>query len=173
MSILEQFLEAIEYRINDAWEHQWASYTNGQTLSSSNQFGTMSVVFDRETQTVIEITATTELEARKQCAYRWMNPDFKDAIYEEAGRRNVSPTEAFERMDYIDLEVVEDVLEKGKAILADEEFDERVQVPLDLDSDVLLELMIMAHNRDITFNQLIEEALLKVIAETQPNNSAE
>ena len=37
--------------------------------------------------------------------------------------------------------------------------DGKVDVVLDLEQDLLYELMIMAHNRDITLNQLIETIL--------------
>ena len=37
--------------------------------------------------------------------------------------------------------------------------DGKVDVVLDLEQDLLYELMIMAHNRDITLNQFIETIL--------------
>ena len=37
--------------------------------------------------------------------------------------------------------------------------DGKVDVVLDLEQDLLYELMIMAHNQDITLNQLIETIL--------------
>lgn len=173
MSILQQFMEAVEYRINDAWEHQWRSYENGQVLGYVNGFAAMKIVFNRETQEVIELTATTELDSEHDYAYRWINPDYKDAIFNEAESRNVAKDEAWEGFSYVDLELVEDLLEKGVAMLKNEDFDKRVQIPLDLEDDVLLELFKQAHARDITLNQLMEEALLKVIAEAQPKNSSE
>jgi predicted HicB family RNase H-like nuclease len=50
-----------------------------------------------------------------------------------------------------------------------EEFDNRVQVPLDLDDDLMMQLFMEAHKRDITLNQLVEEILKKVIAESELN----
>ena len=41
--------------------------------------------------------------------------------------------------------------------------DGKVDVVLDLDKDLLYELMLMAHERDITLNQLIETILSEYI----------
>lgn len=53
--------------------------------------------------------------------------------------------------------------------------DGKVDMELDLDEDLLFELMIRAHQKDITLNQLIEEILINVMesrknAEVQPES---
>lgn len=170
MDILQQFLIAIQYRITDAWEHQWSAYKGAQALGCINEFAAMTVVFSREDQTVIEITVSSEMEAETEAAYRWMNPDYRDAIFAEADQRGVDCNEAFEGCEYIDLEVVDDVLEKGVAMLANTKYDPRIQIPLDLEDHQLLELFKAAHERDITFNQYMEEVLEKVISEGDPED---
>jgi hypothetical protein len=171
MNILEQFLKAVEYKITDAWQHQWKSYNDAQVLGCENEFASMSIMYDRRDQTVIEISVSTELEARAQHAYRWLNPDYRDAIMAEADSRGVNKMQAFDGLDYIDLDVVEDILEKGKALLANEVFDTRVQIPLEFSEEELMRYFRMAHERDITLNQLISEALMRVITDSQPKNS--
>jgi predicted HicB family RNase H-like nuclease len=47
--------------------------------------------------------------------------------------------------------------------------DGKVDVVLDLDKDLLYELMLMAHERDITLNQLIETILKEYIKNEQSN----
>jgi predicted HicB family RNase H-like nuclease len=47
--------------------------------------------------------------------------------------------------------------------------DGKVDVVLDLDKDLLYELMLMAHERDITLNQLIETILREYIKNEQNN----
>jgi hypothetical protein len=44
-----------------------------------------------------------------------------------------------------------------------ESFDDRIQVPVELDDDTLLKLSMEAHKRDITLNKLIEEILRELI----------
>jgi len=41
--------------------------------------------------------------------------------------------------------------------------DEKVEIPIDLSEKDLLFLMIQAHERDITFNQYVEEILLEFL----------
>jgi len=49
------------------------------------------------------------------------------------------------------------------SIKAGEKYDTRVEVPLELDDETSFKLMKMAHERDITFNQMVEEVLRTVI----------
>ena len=46
-------------------------------------------------------------------------------------------------------------------------------VELNLDKELLFDLMLMAHERDITLNQLIEEALREFIKLNQPQYEAD
>ncbi|CAB4130251.1 hypothetical protein UFOVP116_345 [uncultured Caudovirales phage] len=41
--------------------------------------------------------------------------------------------------------------------------DDRVSVPLNLNNDELFQLMLMAHERDITLNKLAEEILREAL----------
>jgi predicted HicB family RNase H-like nuclease len=77
----------------------------------------------------------------------------------EATRRNVNHVEAWEDVNYVSLEVVDDFYQKASAIMAGVEYDTRVSVPIELPDEELFQLMRMAHERDITLNQLVEEAL--------------
>jgi len=167
MEILQQFMEAVGYRLNDAWEHQWASYTNGQALGFTNEFADLQIVFNRETQEAIEISARSESAAIKEHYYRWINPDYLDEIKAESERRGIPFKQALDDTEYTDLDLVEDILEKGTAMLLNEEFDERVMVPLDIGDAELLEIFKAAHKRDMTLNQFIEEALKNLISEEE------
>ena len=48
-------------------------------------------------------------------------------------------------------------------MVAGEDYDTRVSVTIDLSDADMLTLMKMAHDRDITFNQLVEEVLQAAI----------
>ena len=41
--------------------------------------------------------------------------------------------------------------------------DNRVTIEIDLDEDLLYQLMLMAHEQDITLNQLVEQILRKYL----------
>ena len=48
-----------------------------------------------------------------------------------------------------------------------------MKVPLDLSRDELFKLMEMAHERDITLNQMVEEILWQVINQRERNKIME
>ncbi len=99
------------------------------------------------------------------------NPEFKAAFDAEVEDRELLDM-AWERDDgspvkYIDLDVEEDFMEKAYAICNDQEYDTRVQVPVNFTDEELLRYMTLAHERDITFNQLVEEALMAAIKQAE------
>ena len=57
--------------------------------------------------------------------------------------------------------------------MADDKLEGKSTVELNLDKEMLYELMLMAHERDITLNQLIEEALREFIKLNQPQYEAD
>ena len=66
---------------------------------------------------------------------------------------------------------IEDFLEKASAIFKGQPFDTRVSVPLDLNDEELFAMMKLAHQRDITLNQLMVEVLQAAIDNnTQDHN---
>jgi predicted nuclease with TOPRIM domain len=98
-------------------------------------------------------------------AYRMINPKFQKKHATEAEMRNVNLNEAWDDVDYVDLDVVDDFIQKALAIRAGEDYDTRVQVEVDFSDEELLQYMKMAHERDMTFNELVEEALRHAISE--------
>jgi hypothetical protein len=92
-----------------------------------------------------------------------INPDFKVAHAEEASQRDVNLGEAWDDVNYVDLDVDDDFIQKGLAIRDGEDYDTRVQIEVDFDDAELLAYMKIAHDRDITFNQLVELALKEAI----------
>jgi predicted HicB family RNase H-like nuclease len=51
--------------------------------------------------------------------------------------------------------------------MSEEKLDGKSTIELTLDKELLFDLMFMAHERDITLNQLIEEALRLFIEEQE------
>ena len=54
-------------------------------------------------------------------------------------------------------------MEKISAVVAGEPYDERVQIQVDFSDEDLLQYMKLAHSMDITFNELVEQALREAI----------
>lgn len=163
-NLLEQFLKAIQYRITGGSEFGWECYgPNSHHLDHDVGYGgrySMSLIFDRVNQTAYEMNFVDE---EKTLAYRWINPEFRDAYVAEAKRRNVNECEAYEGCDFTDVEIPEDVLEKITCVMRGEEYDPRVTISIELPDSGIYELMKMAHARDITLNQLMVEILEKYI----------
>jgi hypothetical protein len=118
------------------------------------------VIFDTKTETVYEVQAHDYVHNR---AYRLINPEFKFQHDDESAERNISIDTAWDDVNYIDLDVDDDFIQKGLAIRAGEDYDTRVQIEVNFDDAELLEYMKIAHDRDITFNELVEIALREAI----------
>lgn len=168
MITLKDFMEVVGYRITEGSDYGWTCFGhNAYSLDSWNgdQNGhSVSVTFDTKTQVVYQ---TEVYDYTNERAYRLINPDYLDAFKNEALSRGVSANEAWEDVNYIDLETDEDFLEKAYAIVNDQAYDTRVQIPVNFTDEELLTYMKMAHDRDITFNQLVEEALREAIAQAK------
>jgi len=133
----------------DSWNGEWDETGN-----------TITMVFDTKTQVVYQMEAW---DYKRNREYRWINPDFKAAFEAESKQRGISLTESLDDRNFIDLETEEDILEKSRAIVRGEEYDTRVSVPINLTEAETLALMLMAHEQDITFNQLMVNVLQAAI----------
>jgi hypothetical protein len=161
MITIENFLNTVGHRISGGSEYQWECFgSNARYLDSEfpDRY-CASIVFDTQTQVVYEATVCDYSANR---AYRWLNPDFKSAYDAEAQHRNADQ-EAWDTVGYTDLDVTEDWLTKTRAIVNGESYDTRITVPLEMSDDEMLRLMTMAHEQDITLNQLVEQILTVAI----------
>jgi hypothetical protein len=165
MLTLPEFFELIEHRVTGGSEFQWQCYGHhAYVIDSDGANHHFSVVFDRDNQTVYEVTVCDYVNDR---AYRMINPDFKFGHDDEAAGRGVPANQAWHDVLYVDLDVADDFIQKSQAIRDGKSYDTRVQLELDLDDDLLFGLMKLAHQQDITLNQLIEQILTEMIDRTR------
>lgn len=159
---LRELFEAFDYHVSGGSQYQWncfgpyARYLDFE-IDEGKVVG--SVIFDTVNQTVYQ----AEVWPTEGNPYRWTNPAFIDACKQEFKDNKVDWSNAFDDTKFVDLEVEKDFIEKATAIANGLEFDTRVQVPLDLDDDLLMKLFTMAHERDITLNQMVEEILTQML----------
>jgi len=157
MITVKEFMEIVQHRITEGGDYGWQCYgPNAYRLDSwsGDQDGhSVSIVFDTQTQAVYEVTA---YDYSRERAYRLINPDYRAAFDREAVYRGVEANEAWDEVNYVDLEADDDFIQKAQAIVANRDYDTRVEVPLELDEDTLFGLMKMAHEQDITLNTLVE-----------------
>lgn len=162
MITIKDWMETVGYRITEGSDYGWNCYgENSYCLDSWNRIqegNSLSIVFDTITQTVYEVQAHDYLNHR---SYRIINPEYQEAYRREAKVRDVDPDCAWDNVNYVDLETDEDWMEKAQAIVDGVDYDTRVQIPIELPESDLLELFKLAHKRDITLNQLVEEIIIK------------
>ena len=164
MISLKEWMELVDYRITEGSDYGWQCYGHDAHMLDSwngDQDGhSFTVIFDTKTQTVYEVQAHDYVHNR---AYRLINPDFISAHDDESNGRGIEINNAWDDVDYVDLDVDDDFIQKGLAIRAGEAYDTRVQIEVNFDDSELLEYMKIAHDRDITFNELVEIALQEAI----------
>lgn len=165
MITLKEFMELVDYKITEGSEYCWECFgSNAYSLSYWNQDHnghSVCIIFDTRTHGVYAVEACDYKHNR---AYRLINPDYKTDHDNESTGRDVDANQAWDDVNYVDLEVDEDFLNKAQSIISGEDYDTRIDMPLRLDNDALFELMKTAHEQDITLNQLVEDVLCNVIA---------
>jgi hypothetical protein len=165
---MKEWMELVGYKITEGGDYGWQCYgPNAYCLDSWNGVHgkggySFSIVFSTKTQKVYEVSVCDYTNDR---AYRMVAEDKKKKHRKEAVELGVDLNQAWDDIAYIDLDVDDDFIQKCLAIRDGEDYDTRVSVPVDFSDEELLQYMKLAHERDITFNALVEEALRYAIEE--------
>lgn len=176
---LKEFLEAVKYHITSGDEYIWdnygstARYLDYDVRDDAAGHVSASAVYNSDTQTIYEMQVW-DTSAKRE--YRWIDPEFVEAHKAECKKRGVSHKQSLDGREFIDLDLVGDILEKITAIVEHKPYDTRVQIELDLADKDLSALMLLAHEQDITLNALIikilEDAINSAYAEVRQNKFA-
>jgi hypothetical protein len=153
MITLKEWMEVANYRITEGGDYYGFGIVN-YSLSSWNgeQDGySLEIIFDPKTQEVHQVEAC---DYKHQRAYRLTNLESKE--------ENPSK-EAWDDVQWVDLESDDDWIQKAQAIVAGEDYDTRVSIPIDLPEAELMVLFKAAHAADMTFNDFIEQILRDAI----------
>jgi hypothetical protein len=163
--IMQRFMEIINYRITSGSAFNWKCFGPNSYCfdgTDSNNYN-ISINFDTKTQDVYQLEVC---DYRNDRAYRWTNSDYRQAHDEEAKTQAFSPgreDQAWDDVNYVSVETVDEFFEKATAIVQGQDYDERVSITIELPNDLVFELMKKAHELDITFNQLVEKILREAI----------
>lgn len=164
MITMKEWMELVSYRITEGSAYGWQCYgSDAYTLDSWNgdhDGHSFSIIFDTKTQEVFEVQAHDYLHQR---AYRMVNEDFQKKMRKEAKKRNVNKDEAWDDVDYVDLEVDDDFIQKCLAIAAGEDYSTDISVPIDLPDDLLMFAFKQAHEKNMTFNDFINQVLREFV----------
>jgi hypothetical protein len=168
MITMKEWMELVDYRITEGSDYGWQCYgDNSYALDSWNGVHgkggySFSIVFSTKTQKVYEVSVCDYTNDR---AYRMINPSKIEKHNKEAESRDVNLNEAWDDVDYVDLEVDDDFIQKCLAIKAGKDYENTVSVPLDLPDDMLLEAAMNAHRQNITLNEYINNVLKDLLEE--------
>jgi hypothetical protein len=168
MITMKEWMELVDYKITEGSGYSWQCYgPNAYCLDSWNGVHgkggySFSIVFSTKTQKVYEVSVCDYTNDR---AYRMIVGNKRDKHTAESTERGVNLNEAWDDVDYMDLEVDDDFIQKCLAIKDGEDYDTRISVPLDLPDDLLLEAAMNAHRQGITLNDYINDALMELVDE--------
>jgi len=166
MISMKEFMELVDHKITEGSDYGWQCFgPNSYQLSSWNGIRgkggwSANIVFSTKSQKVYTVEVCDYTNGR---AYRIINPDYVKKYNKESKDRGVTGNQAWDDVNYVDLDVDDDFIQKCLAILAGEEYDTRVQITVDFSDEDLLQYMKLAHERDITFNEFVTQALSEAI----------
>ena len=155
MITLKEWMEVANYRITEGGDY--FAYGGAYALTSWNgdQDGySIEIIFSPRTQEVYEVQACDYKHNR---AYRLVHGNYRDEKLND---------EAWDDVNWIDLESDDDWIQKALAIVAGEDYDTRVTIPLDLPEAELMVLFKAAHAEDMTFNDFVEKVLREALADS-------
>ena len=168
MLTIKEWMELVDYRITEGSDFQWDCYGHRVYVLDSwngihdNGGYSFSIVFSTKDQEVYEVSVCDYTNNR---AYRMINEDYQKKMRKEAKRRHVDKDQAWDDVNYVDLDVDDDFIQKSLAIKAGEGYDTRVSIALDIPEDELLVIFKAAHAMDLTFNEFVEQACISAIEE--------
>ena len=159
--------QVLEHKISGGSDYQWACYGPDAryldyTISGIDVTGC--AIYDTKTQEIYEASLC---DGPNDVAYRWTNPDHDKAHRKEAKKRGVNPDQAWDDVDYTELSVDEWIQAAldlvSESPVEEEHLDLRettdTTVEINLDDSELLQLCMLAHERDITLNALVNNIL--------------
>ena len=162
MITMKEWMELVDYKITEGSDYGWECYgPNAYCLDSWNGVHgkggfSFSVVFSTKSQKVYEVSMCDYTNNR---AYRMINPKNVEKHRKEAEHKSVLANQAWDDVNYVDLEVADDFFQKALAIKAGEDYSTDISVPIDLPDDLLLFAFKAAHAENMTFNDWMNQML--------------
>ena len=158
MITFKQWMELVDYRVTEGsdWHCNIPGLYSLTSWNGDHNGYSSNIVFDPANNQRVYLVEICDYKNNR--AYRMKNDTLE------------SDKQAWDDVDYVDLDVDEDFIEKAQAIIAGETYDTRVKISVEFSDEELLKYMKMAHDLDITFNQLVEQAIREAIKQHQEDN---
>ena len=159
MLTIKEWMELVDYRITEGSDFWPEGNFEGRQLYSLSAWNgdhdgwSFNIGFDPQDDQRVYVVEVCDYKNNR--AYRLADSSLKMS------------KQAWDDVNYVDLEEDDDFIQKAMAITAGEDYDTRVDVPLNVPDDVLFELMKRAHEQDVTLNQLVEDILWTAIRDEE------
>ena len=163
---MKEWMEIVDYKITEGSPYGWQCFgPNAYTLDSWNGVHgkggySFSIVFSTKTQKVYEVSVCDYTNNR---AYRMITESKKEKHRTEGQDRDANLNEAWDDVEYTDLEVDDDFIQKCLAIKAGKDYSTDISIPIDLPDHELMQLFKMAHEKNMTFNEYVNQALREAL----------
>jgi hypothetical protein len=104
---IKDFVTAVDYELADTFHHQWKCYGEDAysirweesfELKERTAFVSASIVYDAKDRTVYEMDLWDE---RDDSVWRWINPDFVNAVKKEYKSRDLDFRLAIDKIKYV------------------------------------------------------------------------
>jgi hypothetical protein len=154
MITLKEWMELVDYRITEGGEyHMYAPRAYSLSSWNGEQDGySFEIIFNTHAQedSYQEVYCVEVCDYKNNRAYRLINPDYADMPHD---------MQAWDDVDWIDLEIDDDFIQKALGIKEGKKYDTRISMPLTLSDEDTLRLFQAAHEADKTLNQYVEDLL--------------
>lgn len=161
---LKDIILNAQYKIIEGTTFQWKCYgKNARYLDFEDVLLSVSAscIFDCHNQTVYEACLYI-----KEKAYRWLNPQFSQLMYDESFTKNIDPRVYLDESIYTDCEVESDFLEKLQEAFLTGTCNSSITVNLDWDEAIKgHEEFINNLLKTMTPQEIVIEALEDAIKE--------
>ena len=115
---IKDFLEAIDYKITGADEFCWTCYGEHphrlEYWDGSSEGVSVDMIFDTRTQAVYEVSA---IDYAVEQAFRWVHPDYRDDLDEDAEFRGVDSDAATDTIKYHDVDDEGEIIEQLQRVV--------------------------------------------------------
>lgn len=168
MITLQDGLKQVDYTVTETWQYCWDCFGEKAIgFDATNEYADVTFMYNAELDELVQVTVNMsynhpEYNKGKMFAYRWTHPDFVKAVYEESVKRGIDDGIAWDDVRWADTDSEEDILQKVSDMWNGVPHDTRVIMNIDIDDETFLIVAKRAHERDITFNEMITEMLLWV-----------
>lgn len=164
---LNTILTILNFRITEGSKYLWDSFgANAWRLDSFSDEVESSCIFDTQTQEVCVINLilnekepqSSQYKFKK--GYQWINPKYRDAYIAEHEQKGFNYLTIFDDVLFEDILEIETFLSLFRTAKS---MRQEAIIPLNIEDDLLISLSKIAHEKDITLNQLMSNIISEQI----------